>query len=261
MLADSRSSRLLRVLCLHGYTQNGEVFRGRIGALRKQLKGCEFIFVDAPHRATASFAVSAAGSDADEAAASADAKLAWWNAAADEAEGTRPSQSKTYVGWAESLAMLEQTIVESGPFDGVLAFSQGAAVAAVLLAQQCARGDGSIRFAILVSGFIPRDDAVSAQLRSGPHAGVRTLHVLGESDELVPPSSSETLAALFEDSVQFKHTGGHVVPGNAPFRTAIKEFVAPHFEAVNRNAAAGPAAPSAPAPSPAGPSPPVSAAD
>ena len=32
------ADRKLRVLCLHGFTQNGETFRQRTGSIRKQLK-------------------------------------------------------------------------------------------------------------------------------------------------------------------------------------------------------------------------------
>lgn len=39
-----------RVLCLHGYGQSAEMFRNRIGSMRKALKSrVEFVFVDAPH--------------------------------------------------------------------------------------------------------------------------------------------------------------------------------------------------------------------
>ena len=45
-----------RILCLHGYAQNGDFFRLRTGALRKALKSvAEFHFIDAPHLATAEF--------------------------------------------------------------------------------------------------------------------------------------------------------------------------------------------------------------
>ena len=43
----------LKLLCLHGYAQNGQFFRERTGAVRKQLKSvCEFTFLDAPRPAT-----------------------------------------------------------------------------------------------------------------------------------------------------------------------------------------------------------------
>ena len=46
----------LKLLCLHGYAQNGQFFRERTGAVRKQLKSvCEFTFLDAPRPATGEF--------------------------------------------------------------------------------------------------------------------------------------------------------------------------------------------------------------
>ncbi len=41
----------LRVLCLHGYRQNGNMFREKTGAFRKLLKKhvTEFVYIDAPH--------------------------------------------------------------------------------------------------------------------------------------------------------------------------------------------------------------------
>lgn len=40
----------LRILCIHGYRQNGNSFREKTGALRKLLKkSVELIFMNAPH--------------------------------------------------------------------------------------------------------------------------------------------------------------------------------------------------------------------
>ena len=41
----------LRDLCLHGYRQNGTIFREKTGSLRKLLKKqvAEFVYIDAPH--------------------------------------------------------------------------------------------------------------------------------------------------------------------------------------------------------------------
>jgi hypothetical protein len=42
---------LLRILCLHGYRQNGNIFREKTGSFRKLLKKhvAEFVYIDAPH--------------------------------------------------------------------------------------------------------------------------------------------------------------------------------------------------------------------
>ncbi|TPX67218.1 hypothetical protein SpCBS45565_g03922 [Spizellomyces sp. 'palustris'] len=44
------STNRLRILCLHGYTQNAEIFGKRIAVLAKDLKNlAEFVFISAPH--------------------------------------------------------------------------------------------------------------------------------------------------------------------------------------------------------------------
>jgi hypothetical protein len=41
------SPNKLKMLCLHGYLQNADVFRSRMGSTRKALKSrCEYVFVD-----------------------------------------------------------------------------------------------------------------------------------------------------------------------------------------------------------------------
>ena len=42
---------LLRILCLHGYRQNGTMFREKTGSFRKLLKKhvAEFVYIDALH--------------------------------------------------------------------------------------------------------------------------------------------------------------------------------------------------------------------
>jgi len=43
-------TRKARLLALHGFTQDAQTFRSRIGSMRKGLKSrADFVFVDAPH--------------------------------------------------------------------------------------------------------------------------------------------------------------------------------------------------------------------
>jgi hypothetical protein len=69
------AGRKLRILCLHGYLQNSEVFRTRIGSLRKALKSrAEFVFVDAPFPAEPANAQAVA----DSGGATGSQGLSWW---------------------------------------------------------------------------------------------------------------------------------------------------------------------------------------
>ena len=116
---------MARVLCLHGYAQSAAFFRQRTGAFRKALKSevGEFTFVDGTHPSTAAF-VAGESADGDRGE-----KLGWWNVAEPD---SRPAISSAYVGVEESLEHLENVCKTQGPFDGVLGFSQGATLAALL---------------------------------------------------------------------------------------------------------------------------------
>ena len=92
-----------------------------------------------------------------------------------------------------------------GPFDGVLGFSQGAAVAGLL----CALKESAVlppsvdfRFAAQISGFRPKDPAL-AQLLPGPGGGagppldIASFHCFGAGDEIISADRSKSLAAAF----------------------------------------------------------------
>jgi hypothetical protein len=42
------AERSRRVLALHGFAQTGAAFRQKTGSMRKQMKGVEFVYIDAP---------------------------------------------------------------------------------------------------------------------------------------------------------------------------------------------------------------------
>ena len=208
----------LKLLCLHGYAQNGQFFRERTGAVRKQLKSvCEFTFLDAPRPATGEFL-----GQIDEATRG--APLGWYNTR----DGNRPALSSSYDGLEESLALVRTTCQSQGPFDGVLGFSQGATLAALL----CLTTD-LFQFAVLFAGYVPRDSTVLASMDAGAPCTLPSFHCLGATDASVPPDVARALASRFADPVIHEHEGGHVVPGNAPLRSALKAFLV-----ARRNAAA-----------------------
>ncbi|BDA48958.1 Esterase OVCA2 [Coccomyxa sp. Obi] len=200
--------RKLRILCLHGYLQNAEVFRGRIGSLRKGLKSrAEFFFVDAPHLAQGEEAeIRAAGGTGDH-------PRAWWTWE-DLNETKRPSKAAKYSGWEASVEALEAALISNHPIDGILGFSQGATAAALFLA---GLRNGSLpsapRFAVLVSGFLPRDPSYADILRHG-HVSTPTLFIHGSADELVPLERAHELQETFAEGATalLEHPGAHFVP-------------------------------------------------
>ena len=148
--------------------------------------------------------------------------------------------SSSYDGLEESLELIRQTCQSQGPFDGVLGFSQGATLAALL----CLTTD-LFQFAVLFAGYVPRDSTVLAALDAGAPCTLPSFHCFGATDASVPPDVARALASRFADPVIHEHEGGHVVPGNAPLRSALKAFLV-----ARRDAAAAAPAEAAPAETP-----------
>ncbi|KAJ3395029.1 Ovarian cancer-associated protein 2 [Entophlyctis sp. JEL0112] len=252
----------MRILCLHGFAQNAAIFRRRSAVLRKDFEanGITLAYLDAPHiaplyeleqdlHALHESARLQRHGEVDPA----EVGRAWWVPSAD-----RTSQS----GYAESIKHLLSIWSSEGPFDGILGFSQGAALAPLFLAELRLYNSGQQesgklllpRFMILISGFIPvaikslallstdnpEVDGVWDFWRRESEDGTittPTMHVIGTGDAWVSPAESRALAARFygissndetfaeNKSIIVEHDGGHYVPTNADMRTKFKEFV------------------------------------
>lgn len=116
-----------------------------------------------------------------------------------------------------------------GPFDGVLGFSQGGVFASILGAMGATRAEEapelhSLRFAVMFSAF-PSRAAIHTGLWYTRDVPLKSLHVWGERDSIVPPVASEALRARFRDAETVLHPGGHVVPGAREPLDAVRAFV------------------------------------
>ena len=129
----------------------------------------------------------------------------------------------------ETVEYIERAFQEQGPFDGVLGFSQGACVVGVLCAMmESGKLPAGIKFdfAVLISGFLPRDRRYSSICDpSHQISKVRSLHVLGQTDDVVEPARSLKVAEMFENPIVVQHEKGHLVPSDKHVRDALKEFV------------------------------------
>ncbi|KAG8464790.1 hypothetical protein KFE25_010158 [Diacronema lutheri] len=213
----------LRVLCLHGYTQDAERFSRVLSlGLRPHVRDvAELVFVDAPHAAR-----DPAGG------------RAWWH---PELVSSGASKSWAYGGWEETLDFLRDVDRARGPFEGLLGFSQGAAVASSLaahLTSPSAKPSVSFRFAILAGGFAYRGQGAGALFRHKP-LRMPSLHLYGERDKLVKPTSSEELARLFDSPTVHIHPGGHSFPQTQPSLDIVAEFLRAQGEACAGTGGAG----------------------
>uniref|UniRef100_A0A8C3T7G6 Esterase OVCA2 n=2 Tax=Chelydra serpentina TaxID=8475 RepID=A0A8C3T7G6_CHESE len=209
----------LRLLGLHGYRQNQRSFHERTGALRKALRGrAELVSVSAPHP------VPGPEPAPPEHGGRAGPR-SWWFSRPREEAFDALEEAASCRGLEESLDSLAGAFAELGPFDGLLGFSQGAALVAIVCALK-QRGDPRFpfRFAVVIAGFKSRAAAHRSYYRE-PIA-VPTLHVLGDTDRVIPPGLSRELASHFVDPAVLTHPGGHFVPASAPQKRAYLEFLA-----------------------------------
>ncbi|RDL32027.1 Uncharacterized protein BP5553_09429 [Venustampulla echinocandica] len=128
----------------------------------------------------------------------------------------------------DALHQLDEYVMAEGPFDGVLAFSQGACLAAMHLIrkrQQDSRGGQAqppFNCAIFLSS-IPAYDAVAFENRGevrllepatdGQPIQIPTVHIWGQQED--SKKDSELLKELCNAQLAtiFVHGGGHEVPG------------------------------------------------
>lgn len=214
----------LKLLCLHGYLQNMEVFRSKIGSMRKALKSrLEFEFVEGPYEATA----GPLGNAAEEQGLDIGGR-SWWQWS-DQGPDSRPSKALHYSGWEPSLQLLVDAIKQHRP-DGILGFSQGAAATALLMACLAKADLGDTpppKFAIMIAGFLPKDPSFAALVLEARPA-IPSLFVYGTADALVPPDRSKQLIEAFDPAhtVVYEHGGAHLVPTcSGAFKQALVTFI------------------------------------
>lgn len=141
--------------------------------------------------------------------------LTWWDATEDGRE---------YRGWPGSLALLRRELAQDVEV-GVLGFSQGAMVAAVLAALS-ARGElPPLRFVVLIAGRLPRATEL-VELFHEP-IGIPSLHVWSERD---PLAEGAALAGRFAPELRATQTwdGGHRLPSDGAAAEAVVIFLRAH---------------------------------
>jgi acetyl esterase/lipase len=198
----------LRILCLHGYHGNADILRAQMAALVDGTESfAEYIVVDAPSLARGDYG--------------------WWHAV----EGSPTS----YEGWSRTREWLVSLFEDQGPFDGVFGFSQGAALAGLLVGLRSPSGTTTpehplqFDFAVVVSGFRSTDPTHAAIYASREEYALPSLHLIGRSDVVVPPNRSQDLAWEFGNATIVEHAGGHVIASTPEVRDRYRCFLETMF--------------------------------
>ncbi|CAG9464162.1 unnamed protein product [Pedinophyceae sp. YPF-701] len=198
----------LRILCLHGSRQTGDIFYQRISKLRARATGlATFHFIDGPHTLP-----QEDGQDIPT--------RCWWRSAGTL--GRSVSKDEILRDWSASADVIRAEW-SRGRYDGVLGFSNGAAatVVAVLsgLLPRC-------KFAIVASGYAaqPMVDDVAAARTDMPDA-TPTLHLFSEKDTAVTAEQSRAAMTLFRSPESVAHRSGHALPHTAAEMDRILAWV------------------------------------
>ena len=168
----------------------------------------------------------------------------------------RDDGTGTYRGLAAGMGRVAEAIRDAGGVDGVMGFSQGGAMAAMVAAAlepdravpppassdaggddgeppaetwvralREANGHRALQFAVVYSGFYARDDALAAWLYAGGLA-TPSLHVIGGLDTVVDEARSEGLVARCGPAARkLVHPGGHYVPVGKEWTLAVAGFL------------------------------------
>ncbi|XP_015963131.1 uncharacterized protein LOC107487066 [Arachis duranensis] len=191
-----------RVLCLHGFRTSGEILNKLVSRWPQSVtQKLDLVFLDAKFPAQGKSDVEAIFDPP---------YFEWFQANQDFSE---------YMNFEECLAYVEDFMVENGPFDGLLGFSQGAILAAALpgmRAQGIALGKvkNKIKFLILISGAKFGGNKFGApKLASNAFSkpiDIPSIHFIGETDFMKQESTE--LGEAFLDPVVIHHPRGHTVP-------------------------------------------------
>ena len=214
----------VRLLALHGWSQNAKGFEVYTRTLKKKLSDTVDIFYcDAPHKLDPLI----------DGQARLDPR-SWflYNGRDDpnNIDGFLSPAPKTYEGLEETAQAVRDLDAATGGlgFDGVIGFSQGAVLAQILVARQ--QHDAAqarphphpFRFAVCVAGFPARTEPAFSLCGK---LALPSLHVIGETDDCVAPALGEELARAWVGSKVMRHEKGHIVPQRGAECAEIKAFI------------------------------------
>jgi predicted esterase len=210
------------VLCLHGYSQSSSVLQSHMRRVTERLSHrARFEFVDGPFTVPQMMDPSKTG-------------CSWW---IPKRDGAGDWEYEGVDAALETLAAANraETARHGHGFAGLLGFSQGGALASLVLALREHTEQSplpELRFAVFAGAFAYRAAKPSyAHLldcsdgQSSLH--LPTLHFVGERDTIITSARSAQLEALCSEDARVlcRHSGGHVVPAGTAALEAFDSFL------------------------------------
>ncbi|ODV58701.1 alpha/beta hydrolase [Ascoidea rubescens DSM 1968] len=207
-----------RILCLHGFAQTGKIFAEKSSGIRKLLKkkNYETIYIDAPIKLKINelpFTPTTIPEDENFG-------FAWY----------RLNEGKI----EDSINLINKTFQEKGPFDGIIGFSQGAALAFVF-ANLFHSKFPSLKFIMMFSSYSFYDDDYLSKLDPNLYRdlylqklGLRSMHIYGKNDNVIKSQLSIKLANNYCEkgtATLFEQPGGHFIPNSKPLCRGWIEWI------------------------------------
>jgi predicted esterase len=248
MPAAKEPSTGIRILMLHGYTQNGMLFHAKTRAMEKHLQkvfpGCILSYPTGPLQLRPS---DVPGFDAStsEDSDSIDA-FGWWRR-------SNTSDPPEYVGLETALEKIAKVLESEGPFDGVIGFSQGACFAPMVAS--LLEGDSRkqafdkararsplaipfpasfeklshppLKFCAAYCGFRAPGERYRGFYEE-PHIQTPVCHIIGGLDSVIEESRTQALVDATggaENTQIVIHPGGHFVPSGKQYLDTIAAFI------------------------------------
>jgi len=123
----------------------------------------------------------------------------------------------------DAIDLLYEVIDEQGPFDAIIGFSQGAAIATLFMLQHMIKHPleppyALFKYALLFSGAVLVDPNCVTCGPGGKEASklrIPSLHVYGEKDEVLEDSMALTKRYEKASAEAFTHKLGHTIPKDA----------------------------------------------
>lgn len=196
---------MLKLLCLHGYRQNGELLAKSAETLQKKFnKKIILVYLDSP------FLI-----EKEEIGYEAEVKRRKWWSLKEKEDLFRPIN---YDYAAEAMAYVASKYNNQN-FDGILGFSQGSVMVQLLLLNRLINP----RFAILIGTFPITDIRYQDNNDFG---NTPLLFCVGARDELVPPINTYQILENYKGNFTIcKYSGGHHVPSNSQAFKEIESFL------------------------------------
>ena len=234
---------------LHGYTQSGPLFHAKTRALEKHIQkaipGSSLSYPTGPVSLDPS---NIPGLDPSSVSDPGDIEACgWWRR-------SNTADPPEYLGLQEALAETTKVLASEGPFDGVIGFSQGAALAGMVASllegpprrdafAHFHRPDGSVsiaypssfaslqhgplKFFVVYSGFVAPGERYKA-FYERPLIQTPSCHFVGGLDSVVEESRCRALIDASGGDAKAKvvfHPGGHFVPNSKQYLDTLVDFI------------------------------------